>query len=57
MLLRYLGWVEAADLVMQGVERAICAKKVTYDFARLTDGAATVSCSQFGAEIVNHMKA
>lgn len=57
MLLRYLGWVEAADLVMQGVEKAIEAKKVTYDFARLTDGATTVSCSQFGAEIVNHMKA
>jgi isocitrate dehydrogenase len=55
MMLRYLKWTEAADLVMKGIEKAIAVKTVTYDFARLMEQATTVSCSQFGAEIVNHM--
>lgn len=55
MMLRYLGWTEAADLIISGLEKAIAAKTVTYDFARLMDQATTVSCSQFGTEIVRHM--
>ncbi len=55
MMLRYMGWTEAADLVVNGIEKAIAKKTVTYDFARLMDGAQTVSCSQFGREIVNNM--
>jgi isocitrate dehydrogenase len=55
MMLRYMGWIEAADLVIAGVEKAIASKKVTYDFARLLEQATTVSCSQFGREIVNNM--
>jgi len=56
MMLRYMGWVEAADMVISGIEGAIASKKVTYDFARLMDNAECVSCSQFGREIVNNMK-
>jgi len=55
MMLRYLGWVEAADLIIKGVSGAIGAKKVTYDFARLTDGAQEVSCSAFGDAIISQM--
>ncbi|MDR2591630.1 MAG: NADP-dependent isocitrate dehydrogenase [Chitinispirillales bacterium] len=55
MMLRYMCWNEAADLVIKGVEGAIAKKTVTYDFARLMDGAECVSCSQFGREIVNNM--
>jgi len=55
MMLRYMCWNEAADLVIKGVEGAISKKKVTYDFARLMDGAECVSCSQFGREIVGNM--
>ncbi len=55
MMFRHLGWPEAADLIVQGVERAIQAKTVTYDFARLMEGAKEVKCSQFAAEIVKHM--
>ena len=55
MMLRYMGWVEAADMVINGIEGAIAGKKVTYDFARLMDNAECVSCSQFGKEIVNNM--
>ncbi|MBN1309146.1 MAG: NADP-dependent isocitrate dehydrogenase [Chitinispirillaceae bacterium] len=56
MMLRYLHWTEAADMIMRGVERAIAEKRVTYDFARLMEGATAVSCSQFGAEIVKNME-
>jgi isocitrate dehydrogenase len=52
MMLRHLGWREAADLIIKGVEGAIEAKTVTYDFARLMDDATQVSCSQFGEAIV-----
>ncbi|MFM2325247.1 MAG: hypothetical protein RL244_2126, partial [Pseudomonadota bacterium] len=47
MMLRHMGWVEAADLILASMERAIASKKVTYDFARLMDGATQVSCSGF----------
>jgi isocitrate dehydrogenase len=55
MMLRWMGWKEAADLIIQGVEGAIGAKTVTYDFERLMEGATLVSCSGFGEEIVKHM--
>jgi isocitrate dehydrogenase len=55
MMLRYMKWTEAADLVIRGVEKAIESCTVTYDFARLMDKATTVSCSQFGQKIVENM--
>ena len=56
MLLRYIGWTEAADLVSQGIENAIADKKVTYDFARLMEGAEELSCSGFANAVVENMK-
>jgi isocitrate dehydrogenase len=55
MMFRHLGWDEAADLVIKGVEGAIRSKRVTYDFARLMDGAVTIKCSEFGDNIIDHM--
>jgi len=55
MMLRYLGWVEAADGILRGVEGAITARTVTYDFARLMPGATQVSCSGFGEAIIRHL--
>jgi isocitrate dehydrogenase len=55
MMLRYLGWTEAADRVIRGMDGAMTAKTVTYDFARLMEGAKEVACSQFGEEVVRHM--
>jgi isocitrate dehydrogenase len=55
MMFRYLGWGEAADLIIKGMEGAIGAKTVTYDFARLMEGAKEVKCSEFGDAIVQHM--
>ncbi|MFL0802625.1 MAG: NADP-dependent isocitrate dehydrogenase [Agarilytica sp.] len=55
MMLRHMGWNEAADLVVKGIEAAIGAKTVTYDFERLMDGAELKSCSEFGEEIIKHM--
>ncbi len=55
MMLRHLGWGEAADLVIQGMEAAIRAKTVTYDFARLMEGAQEVSCSAFGEAMIAGM--
>ena len=55
MMLRHLGWTEAADLIIKGVNGAIGSRKVTYDFARLMEGATEIKCSQFGANIVDHM--
>jgi len=55
MMLRHLGWDEAADLVIAGMERAIAARTVTYDFARLMRGAREVKCSQFGDEVIRHI--
>lgn len=56
MMLRHMGWIEAADCILQGVEGAIKAKTVTYDLERLMEGATCVSCSGFAEEIVLHMK-
>jgi isocitrate dehydrogenase len=53
--LRHLGWNEAADLVVSGVEGAIAAKTVTYDFERLMDDATLLKCSEFGDAIIKHM--
>jgi isocitrate dehydrogenase len=55
MMLRYLGWTEAADLILKGLHKAIQAKTVTYDFARLMEGAKEVKCSEFGEAIVKNM--
>ncbi len=55
MMLRYLGWVEAADLILKGLNGAIASKRVTYDFARLMDGATQIKCSEFGDNIIAHM--
>ncbi|HYA37273.1 MAG TPA: NADP-dependent isocitrate dehydrogenase [Candidatus Methylomirabilis sp.] len=55
MMLRHLDWVEAADLIIRGVEGAITAKTVTYDFARLMPGATQLSCSGFGEAVIRHM--
>jgi isocitrate dehydrogenase len=55
MMLRYMGWHEAADLIIKGLEKAIASKHVTYDFARLTEGATEVSCSKFGDIIIENM--
>ncbi len=55
MMLRHLGWVEAADLILKGLNGAIGSKRVTYDFARLMEGATEIKCSQFGDNIIQHM--
>ncbi len=55
MMLRYLGWKEAADLIIKGMEGAIAAKTVTYDFHRLMEGATLLKCSEFGEAVVAHM--
>jgi len=55
MMLRHMGWIEAADLIVKGMSGAIQGKRVTYDFARLMEGATEVSCSAFGDEIIRHM--
>ena len=56
MMLRYMGWNEAADLIIKGMDGAIASKRVTYDFARLMEGATEIKCSEFGENIVAHMK-
>ena len=55
MMFRYLGWGEAADLIIKGLNGAIGSKKVTYDFARLMEGATEIKCSAFGDNIIAHM--
>jgi isocitrate dehydrogenase len=55
MMLRYMGWSEAADLIVKGMEGAVGARTVTYDFARLMEGAREVKCSEFGEAIIQHM--
>lgn len=55
MMLRHMGWVEAADLINKGTAGAIASKRVTYDFARLIDGAEELSCSEFGDNVIAHM--
>jgi isocitrate dehydrogenase len=55
MMFRYLGWTEAADLIIKGMDGAISARTVTYDFARLMDGAKEVKCSEFGDSVIRYM--
>jgi isocitrate dehydrogenase len=55
MMLRYLGWTEAADLIVKGLNGAIGSKRVTYDFARLMEGGTEIKCSEFGDNIIAHM--
>lgn len=55
MMLRHMGWNDAADLIIKGMNGAIQSKKVTYDFERLMDGATLVKCSEFGDEIIERM--
>ena len=55
MMLEYMGWQEAADLIVKGIEGAIAQKRVTYDFHRLMDGATKLKCSEFGDEIIANM--
>jgi isocitrate dehydrogenase len=54
-MLRYMGWDEAADLIIRGMEGAIQAKTVTYDFHRLMEGATLLKCSEFGDAVIRHM--
>ena len=55
MMLEFFGWKEASDLIFKGIEASIDAKRVTYDFERLMEGATLLKCSEFGAEIVKNM--
>ena len=55
MMLRHMGWTEAADLILSSLEKSIMSKKVTYDFARLMEGATQVSCSGFGQVMIDNM--
>jgi isocitrate dehydrogenase len=55
MMLRHLGWNQAADLIIKGIDGAIGEKTVTYDFARLMDGATELKCSEFGQAVISKM--
>jgi isocitrate dehydrogenase len=55
MMFEYMGWKEAADLIIEGLQKTINSKRVTYDFARLMDGATELKCSEFGTEIIKNM--
>jgi isocitrate dehydrogenase len=55
MMLRYMGWTEAADLIIKGLNGAIASKRVTYDFARQMEGATEIKCSEFGTNIIENM--
>ena len=55
MMLRYLGWTEAADLIIKGMDGAIAARTVTYDFARLMEGAKEVKCGAFADAVIGKM--
>jgi len=55
MMLRYMGWHDAADLIIKGIEGAIAAKTVTYDFHRLMEGTTKLKCSEFGDAVIHHM--
>jgi isocitrate dehydrogenase len=56
MMLRHLGWIEAADLIIKGLNGAIGSQRVTYDFARLMENATRIKCSEFGDNIIAHMQ-
>jgi isocitrate dehydrogenase len=55
MMLRYMGWVEAADAILGAMDRSIGQKTVTYDFARLMQGATEVKCSEFGDILIRNL--
>jgi Isocitrate dehydrogenases len=55
MMLRYMGWIEAADLIIDGLAKTISQKTVTYDFERLMSGASLLKCSEFGEAIIKNM--
>ncbi len=55
MMFRYMGWTEAADLIVKGLNGAIGSRRVTYDFARLMDNATKIKCSEFGQNVIEHM--
>ena len=55
MMFRFLGWTEAADLILKGLNGAIASKRVTYDFERLMEGATLLKCSEFGEEVIKNM--
>jgi isocitrate dehydrogenase len=55
MMMEHLGWLEAAQLMYSGIEKSIAAKRVTYDFHRLMEGATMLKCSEFGDEIIKNM--
>jgi isocitrate dehydrogenase len=55
MMLQHLQWHEAADLIIKSMEKTIASKIVTYDFARLMEGATEVKCSQFADELIKNM--
>ena len=55
MMFRHMGWIEAADSIIKGIDGAITARTVTYDFARLMEGAKEVKCSEFGDAVIKHM--
>ena len=55
MMFRYIGWDEVADLILKGLSGAIASKHVTYDFARLMEGATEVKCSEFGENVIAKM--
>jgi isocitrate dehydrogenase len=55
MMFRYMGWTEAADLILKGLNGSIASKRVTYDFARLMEGATEIKCSAFGDNVIEHM--
>jgi isocitrate dehydrogenase len=55
MMLRHMGWTEAADVIVRSMEKSIADKVVTYDFARLMQGAKQVSCSGFGQAMIERM--
>ena len=55
MMFRYMGWTEAADRIIRGMEKTIAQKTVTYDFARLMEGAKEVKCSEFGNAVAANM--
>jgi isocitrate dehydrogenase len=54
-MLRHMGWIEAADKILKGMDGAIGSKRVTYDFARQMEGATEIKCSEFGDNIIKHM--
>lgn len=55
MMLRYLGWTEAADAIIQAMDATIASKRVTYDFARLMDAATEIKCSEFADALIANM--